>query len=177
MSNKERLEGKDLSELKAIADELALEYPKNIGKAKLIDKILADEEDTVAVEGAKVEKKKSVAEIKKDMDKLIRCKVFATDPQYNGRNGVTLQVGNKHKVVGKFIPFNTIWHMQEPVYESLKRRQWVETKFITDPATGSKIPKRTVHQSFNIEVLPPLTKKELEDLAKAQAARGSIDND
>ena len=67
--------------------------------------------------------------------------------------------------------------MQQPVYDSLMRKQWRETKFVTDKITGNKIAKQTMHPSFNIELLPQLTVKELKDLAKDQSARGAIDQD
>ena len=167
---------KGISELKEIADDLGVDYAKNISKSKLILLIEDDGESTPVIEGVKV-KKQTIAEIRKEMDILIRCRVSSTDPMYQGRNGVTMQVGNKHKIVGKFIPFNTIWHMQKPVYDSLMRKQWRETKFITDTVTGNKIAKTTLRPSFIIEKLDPLTRKELSNLAKDQSARGSIDND
>ena len=39
----EELESKSLNDLREIADSLAIDYMKNIGKAKLIEKIIADE--------------------------------------------------------------------------------------------------------------------------------------
>ena len=171
---------KSVQELRGIAEELGIEFPKNISKAKLTGLLIADDEaasGTTKVEGVKVTKEATPSEIRKEMDKLIRCKVSSSDPMYKGRNGVTMQVGNKLKVVGKFIPFNTIWHMQQPVYDSLMRKQWRETKFVTDKVTGNKIAKQTMHPSFNIELLPQLTVKELKNLAKDQSARGAIDQD
>jgi len=171
---------KSIQELRGIAEDLGIEFAKNIGKNKLIGLLIADDdaaEGTTKVEGVKVTKEATPAEIRKSMDKLIRCRVSSSDPMYKGRNGVTMQVGNKLKVVGKFIPFNTIWQMQQPVYESLSRKQWRETKFVTDKVTGNKIAKTTMHPSFVIEILPQLTEKELKNLAKDQSARGSIDND
>lgn len=174
----EYLEGKSLPELRDIADEIGLEYPKNIGKAKLLEKIVEDDEAVegkpAVVEGIKPKKKETAAEIKKRMNKLIRCKVSTSDPQYMGRNGITMQVGNSTSIVGKFIPFDTVWHMQEPVYNSLKKRKWRKTVFKTDRTTGMKVPVTTVHASFMIEVLPQLTKKEIDKLAVEQASRGSI---
>ncbi len=178
MANKQYLEGKELSELKTIATELGIEYSGNIGKVKLIDKIMKDEEEVngspIKVEGVKVAKKETAADIKKRMNKLVRLRVSSNDPQYKGRNGVTRQIGNKYGVVGKFIPFNTIWHCQDPVYQDLKAQKYRETKFKTDRTTGMKTPVTTWHPSFVIEVLPALTDKELKQLAADQSARGSI---
>lgn len=172
------LEEKSLPELRDIADELGLEYPKNIGKAKLLEKIqedeLAVEGKPAIVEGVKPKKKETAAEIKKRMNKLIRCTVSSNDPQYTGRNGVTMQVGNSTAIVGKFVPFNTVWHMQEPVYKSLLKRTFRKTVFKTDRTTGMKVPVTTTHKSFVIEVLPDLTEKEVKALAADQSARGSI---
>jgi len=177
----QHLEEKSLPELRDIADELGIEYPNNISKAKIIQKLVEDDEAVEGkpadVEGVKVKKRESAADIKARMNKLIRLRVSSNDPQYKGRNGVTLQVGNKTAVVGKFIPFNTIWHCQEPVLNSLKRRQWRQTVFKTDRTTGMKVPVTSVHPSFIIELLPSLTEKELAKLATDQSARGSIPMD
>lgn len=174
------LEEKTLPELRDIADELGLEYPKNISKAKLLEKIEADNEAVegkpAILEGIKPKKKETVSDVKKRMDVLKRIKLSCNDPQYKARNGYTLQVGNKFKVVGKHIPFDTPWHVQEPVYHALKRKKWRETKFITDPTTGNKVAQVRMRPAFVIEDLPQLTKAELKKLAAEQAARGSIPN-
>ena len=181
MITREELEAKELSDLRAIADELGIEFPKNIGKTKLIEKIIEDElaveGKPTRVEGVKPKKKETPSEIKKRMNKLIRCRVSSNDPQYKERSGVTMQVGNKTAVVGKFIPFNTVWHLQEPVYNSLLKRKFRQTKFKTDRVTGNKIPITTIHKSFVFELLPDLTAKELKALAADQSARGSIPSD
>jgi len=175
MIDLEYLESKTLSELRDVADELGIEFAKNIGKQKLLDRIIADDDDTEGVvEGVKIKKRETVAEIKKRMNKIVRVRISSSSPHFKGRNGVSQQVGNKHVVVGKFIPFNTEWHVQEPVLESLKRKTWRETKFKTDPTTGNKIPVVNVYPAFNIEILTPLTAKELKTLAKDQSSRGSI---
>lgn len=174
---RDNLETKELSELREIATELALEFPKNISKAKLIDKIIADEEEVngVYTEAKTVKAKpETVAQLKKRMSNLIRCKVSARDPQFHGRRGVTMQVGNSHEVVGKFIPFNVVWHAQEPVIQSLRRKKFRETRFETAPDGKTQIPVTTFHESFLIEELPQLTDKELKQLAADQSARGSI---
>jgi len=179
------LEGKELSELKVIAKELGIDFQKNIGKDKLISKIIADELD---VESApKVEPKKkaikiegvdrkneTIQEMKQRMNILKRVRVSANDPQFKGRNGVTLQIGNKNVVVGKFTPFDIIWHIPEPIYKRLKTKLWRETKFKTDPATGNKFPVVRMRPAFVIEDLEPLTSDEIKALAADQAARGSI---
>ena len=170
---------KTLPELREIADELGLEYMKNISAKRLIELLEADDAAAEGTPTPTVKKVKALtpAEIRKSMDKLVRCRVSSSDPMYHGRNGVTLQIVNKYKTVGKFIPFDTVWHMPEPIHEALKRRTWRETKFITDKVTGNKVPKTTMRPSFVIELLPDLTEKELKALASEQAARGSLDDD
>jgi len=178
MIDLEYLEGKTLSELKDIADELGVEFAKNIGKTKLLDKIVEDDKQVdgvpASIEGIKVKKKETVAEMKKRMNKLIRVRISSSSPHYKGRNGVTKQVGNSRVMVGKFVPFNKIWHVQEPILNRLRKEIWRETKFVTDRTTGNKVPVVNVHPAFNIEVLPQLTAKELKKLASEQATRGSI---
>jgi len=175
MIDLEYLGSKTLSELKDVADELGIEFAKNIGRQKLLDKIVQDDSETEGVvEGIKVVKKETVAELKKRMNKILRVRISSSSPHNKGRNGITKQVGNKHAVVGKFIPFNTVWHIQEPVYEALMGKTWRETKFKTDPTTGNKVPVVNVYSAYTITLLPQLTAKEIKALAKDQSSRGSI---
>jgi len=181
MADLQYLQGKELQELRDIATELAIEYPKNISKVKLIDKIVADDlavegNPTVEVEGIKRKKKETVTEMKKRMNKLKRVRISSNDPMYKGRNGVSKQVGNAQVMVGKHIPFDIVWHIQEPVFNSLKKQTYRTTKFKTDKVTGNKIPYTTRNKSFVIEVLEQMTAKELKALAADQSARGSIPN-
>ncbi len=180
MIDLEYLGKKALSELKEIADGLGLEYPKNIGKAKLLKRLAEDDEDvngsnsSIEIEGAVVKKAETVTEMKKRMSVLVRCRISANDPQYRERNFISMQVGNAKHVVGKHIPFDTIWHAQKVVLDRLKLRTYRQTKFKTDRETGNKTPITTIKPSFAIEILPPLTEKELKTLASEQAARGSV---
>ena len=172
MANRELLEEKELSELKAIADDLAIEYPRNISKKKIIDKIIDDEEDTVgSAEGIKVKKQMTRAEIERSMDEMVRVRISPNAPRYKGLNGVSKKVGNKYKVVGKFIPFDIVWHVQRPILESLKNEKFRETKFKTDPITGNKYPITKEKKALVIEELPPITAEELKKLAADQRAR------
>ena len=181
MIDLEYLGTKELKELKVIADDLGLEYAKNIGKAKLL-KLLAEDDESangsskpVEVEGMVIKKKETVTEMKKRMSILVRCRISANDPQYRERNFVSMQVGNGKHVVGKHIPFDTIWHVQKVVLDRLKLRTYRQTKFKTDRETGNKTPITTIKPSFAIEILPALTEKELKKLASEQAARGSVE--
>jgi len=184
MANKEHLESLDRADLKIVAEDLNIEFAGNIPTEKLIAKIMddtADEDEApariVEVEGVKKAKKQTVAEMKKEMNLLMRVRVSANDPQYKGRNGISIKVGNAKVIVGKFIPFDMVYHIQKPVYDAFKRKKWRETKFKTDPATGNKIPVVTMRPGFVIEDLEPLTQTELKKLAAEQAARGSISED
>ncbi len=175
------LEEKSLPELRDIADSIGLEYPKNISAKKLIEKIKKDDEAVegkpAKIEGVKPKKKETVAEMKKRMNKLVRVRISANDPQWKNRSFITKQVGNGRAVVGKHIPFNVIWHGQEPVIQSIERQVFRETKFKTDRISGMKVPVVTIRKSFNVERLPQLTEKEIARLAAEQAARGSVDEE
>ncbi len=183
MADQAYLEGKELHELREIATELGIEFPGNVGKKKLISRITEDDKEVngsptkVEIEGVKVKKKETPTEIRKRMNILRRVRISANDPQYKGRNGVTRQVGNRHGVVGKYIPFDVSWHCQEPVYQDLKAQKYRQTKFKVDTTTGMKVPVTTWHPSFVIEELPALTDADLKKLAADQSARGSIPNE
>ena len=76
----------------------------------------------------------------------------------------------------KFVPFNADdgWHVPYVIYQQLKERQCQIFQTATD-ARGNKVRKGKLIKEFAIEVLPPLTKEELEELARRQAMAKAID--
>ena len=76
--------------------------------------------------------------------------------------------------VKRYVPFNTEdgWHVEHILLEQLRERQC--QIFVTEKdSRGNKVRKGKLIREFAIEVLDPLTKEELAELAQRQAmARG-----
>jgi hypothetical protein len=107
--------------------------------------------------------------------KLVRIVVTPNDPLMSSYPGLIFTVGssglNKGRMIKKFVPFNNEegWHVPNIIYNQIKNAEMQKFKTVTRP-NGEKVLEPYITQKFNIRVLDPLTKEELERLAAAQAA-------
>lgn len=109
---------------------------------------------------------------RKSSNVLKRCRVMCMDPLKREWPGETLSVGSaKLGTFKKFIPFDgEPYHIPKIIYDMMKERQC--TVFYTvkqKDGRGGDIRKGKLVPAFNIVDLPPLTGKELDDLANQQA--------
>jgi hypothetical protein len=113
--------------------------------------------------------------------KLIRCRITNLNPMKKDLPGEIFVVGNKYLgTVKKFIPFGEAtddgYHIPKILYDELVARKFQQINVKKDKRTNTNIINTRWVREFAIEVLPPLTKEELERLAKAQMAAGSVDS-
>ena len=107
--------------------------------------------------------------------KLVRIVVTPNDPLMSGYPGLIFTVGasglNNGKMIKKYVPFNNEegWHVPNIIYNQIKHAEMQKFKTVTRP-NGEKVLEPYITQKFNVRVLDPLTKEELERLAAAQAA-------
>jgi hypothetical protein len=110
--------------------------------------------------------------------KLIRVIVRSNNPLKRDSAGEIFTVGNKvlngGKPVKKYIPYNNEdgWHIPNILYEHLMAAECQIFKKVT--RNGQDFMEPTNIKAFNVEVLPPLTEEEREQLAIKQKATGSI---
>ena len=110
--------------------------------------------------------------------KLIRVIVRSNNPLKRDHSGDIFTVGNKSlnggKPVKKYIPYNNEdgWHIPNILYEHLMAAECQIFKKVT--RNGQEFMEPTNIKAFNIEVLPPLTEEEIQQLAIKQKATGSI---
>ena len=185
-TNDTKLVQDELTVLKARADKMGISYHPSIGVDKLKEKIkaaLSDEpveavEDEVAETVTEVKvKKKSKGELKKEASKLVRIRVTCMNPNKKEWEGEIFTVSNA--VVGtfkKYVPFNTEegYHVPHIIYEQLKERKCQIFQTVRD-SRGNKSRKGKLINEFSIEMLPPLTSAELQELARKQAMANSVD--
>ena len=177
----------ELDALKARANLLGVKFHPSISLEKLREKVNA----AVTSEGAATseEEAKDPAEpkqetigekrkrLKTEALKLVRIRLTCLNPAKKEWEGEIITVGNS--LIGsvkKFVPFNADdgWHVPHVIYQQLKERQCQIFYTATD-ARGNKVRKGKLIKEFAIEVLPPLTKEELEELARRQAMTKAID--
>lgn len=179
----------ELATLKARADMLGITYHPSIGVEKLRDKInaaLADKpQDSDIPEGglppvtpvapvATVEPETPAQKrkrLKLEATALVRIRLTCMNPAKRDWDGEIISVGNA--LVGtltKFVPFNAEegWHVPKMMYEFLKERQ-CQVFVAKKSKRGVTVREGKLIKEFAIEVLPPLTDRELRDLAQRQA--------
>ena len=114
--------------------------------------------------------------------RLHRVKITNLDPSDSQLNGAIITAVNKFTgKVAKYIPFGDEeapngYHIPEILLNQLKNTKFPLRREIKGGAFGVKRYKTTMINKFNIETLPPLTKKEIEELANHQRASHAIDN-
>ena len=116
----------------------------------------------------------------KEQMKLVRCRIQNLDPKKANLPGEIFTVANRVLgTVRKFIPFGEVtdegYHIPYILYQELESRRFLNIRTIRDRRTGTVRVESSYAKEFAIEVLPPLTQEELDRLATAQAAAGSID--
>ena len=107
--------------------------------------------------------------------KLVRVVVTPNDPLMSSYPGLIFTVGasglNKGRMIKKFVPFNNEegWHVPQVILNQIEHAEMQKFKTVTRP-DGEKVLEPYLTKKFNVRILPPLTPKELERLAAAQAA-------
>jgi hypothetical protein len=187
----------ELDNLKARANMLGISYNANIGVAKLAAKIdlkLGSDEVNDATKhhnesNSKTHEKFYMTQTEYKADKrkrdkanagrMIRVRITCMNPNKTSWQGEIVSVGSaKLGTYKKFIPFNSDqpWHMPVMMYQALKERKCSVFQTVQG-ARGEKIRKAKLINEFAMEVLPPLTKQELKDLAQRQAMAEGTSNE
>ena len=177
----------ELDMLKQRADLMGIAYHPNIGvvklKAKIDDQLegpseghedlSSDDINTMATSLGSQPTVETPAAIRARMQKqalqLVRVRVACMNPLKGNLKGDLFSVGNAQiGFTKKFVPFNTEqgWHVP-----AILLRQIQSKKYMTHYETkigNKKIKKHRLVPEYSVEILPPLTAKELKDLAQRQ---------
>lgn len=173
----------DLSALKTKAVLLGIQFHPSIGADKLREKISAVLAEAPAApvaaavtpppaEAAFVETAAQRRKRKKEeASRLIRIRLTCMNPAKKDWDGEIFTIGND--LVGtfkKYVPFTAEdgWHVPYMMFEHLKERM-CQVFTTVKTQNGVSIRKGKLIKEFAIEVLDPLTPKELHDLAQRQA--------
>lgn len=173
----------ELDLLKERADRLGINYKSNVTAATLkakIDAALSDatEEgaDTSSAPAQLTEGQKRIA-AKRDALKMVRIRLTCMNPNKKEWPGELFTVSNS--VVGtvkRYVPFDNEegWHVENIIYQQLRERQCqIFAKGKSKNGVPTVTPK--LIKEFAIDVLDPLSKEELAELARKQAMAGAVD--
>ena len=202
-NNTEEVQQDELGVLKERADKMGIKYHPNIKVDTLrarvdqalnptdtTDKQNTDEETTtttttrVTVDKAETSPGRQPNESlndfrlrkRREASELIRIRLTCMDPAKREHEGEIFSAGNSQiGTFTKFVPYNADegWHVPRIIYNQLvqKKCQVFQTK---RDRKGNSFKEGKLIKAFSIEVLPPLTKEELDDLAQRQAMSGSV---
>jgi hypothetical protein len=114
----------------------------------------------------------------RDQMKLVRLRIQNLDPKKKDLPGEVLCVANEYLgTVKKYIPYGEAsddgYHVPYCIFTELESRRFQNVRTYTDKATGQIRIESSWVREFSLEVLPPLTRAELTQLATAQAAAGN----
>jgi len=173
----------ELSVLKARADQMGIKYSPKIGvdalRAKVNDALNPPKEEEVE-ETKELSEREKEQKIRADMRDselaLVRLRITNLNPQKKDLHGEIFTVANKYVgIVKKYVPYGEAtengYHVPNIIYKQLKARKFLNIRTRPDRTTGNIAVEQTWAPEFALEVLPPLTDKELAELAKMQAAK------
>lgn len=105
--------------------------------------------------------------------KLVRVYVHCNNPMKKDWQGEQFTVSNRNLgTINRFVPFEQEWHVEAAILDMMRDRQYLgfSTRKVGPAKLEVKEPKFV--KEFNIEVLDPLTKSEIQKLAVKQALQG-----
>ena len=153
-----------------LADVRTKEYKEDPKKSDL----------TGPSEAAKAAKAKHLAAMQtpeKLAMKLTRVVVTPNDPTMVNYPGLIFSVGasglNNGRMVKKFVPFNNEegWHVPQIILNQIENGQMQKFKTVTR-ANGEKVLEPFLTKKFNVRILDPLTREELQRVAAANKVAG-----
>lgn len=145
----------------------------------LDDKPVAQPEVVEAAPAIPVSPKVALRQyLQREQTKLIRLRITNMDPKKKDLPGEIITVANEYiGTVKKYIPFGEQsengYHVPMCIYEQLESRRFLSVRVSKDPVTKQTRVDTSWAREFALEILPPLTQKEMGELAAAQLAAGN----
>lgn len=163
----------ELELLKERADSLGVEYKSNVS-AKTLTKLIREFEEQEEQDDGLTDNER----IKRTLDeatKLVRVIITPMDSTKRDYQGDVFSAGNAVvPTMTKYIPFGVEWHVPQIILNTIKEK--VMNKFIAKKdERGREYREYQEAKAYSIQELPPLTKEELEELAKSQEMRQAIE--
>lgn len=170
------------------AKQLGLSFHPNISDDKLKERVNAklsegdtntgakDESDEKQEETAEAQKageaqaskQSERLRLKKEATKLHRVRITCMDPNKREWDGEVFCAGNS--VVGsvkRMVPFDVEWHVEDILLKQIRQKKCQIFQTVTNDR-GQKTRRGKLINAFSVEILPPLTEKELQQLKQRQ---------
>ena len=176
----EEIEKDEITLLKERADLMGIKYHSSIGlealKKKVEGALPKPKAKVVTPKGEETIEERNLR-IRNDANRLVRVRISNMNPIKGSLNGDFYEVSNR--IIGtikKYVPFNAGddgWHVPNALLQMLQDKKYLTFYEVTKGR--KKIKRHKLVKEFNIQILPPLTQKELKDLATVQAAAKNLD--
>lgn len=165
---------------------MGITFSNNISVDKLREKIAAKLNDEAEQEDAEPEAASDVdAPVSRDdlikaSTRLVRIRIACLNPAKKDLPGEIFTVANDYiGTIRKFVPYGEAtddgYHVPYCIFQMLEEKRFLNIRTVKDRRTGTNRVEQKWVKEFAIEVLPQLTQKELDQLAQAQIAAGSVD--
>lgn len=181
-------EQEELKILKDRATLMGITFHSSIGLDKLREKVKAaldlDKESEKEIDKSKVDMSEFIetlgqkkARLKKQAERLVRCRVSCMNPTKGDLPGEFHSVGNKFiGQITQFVPYNNEpIHLRSVILERLQEKYYTH-HYSEKNKLGIDTTKQKQVREFNIEILPYLTQAEIDDLKHQQAITGRLDD-
>lgn len=173
----------ELTLLKRQARAMGIPFSNNIGVETLRAKIKAvmegeaEKEKTLEDQAAEALQKKPTKKLslrdrlRRENLALVRVRVTNLDPKERDLPGEIFTVANEYVgTVRKYVHFNVPWHVPKCIYKMMRNAKFLNIRVYKQ--AGREIVETSWAPKYSIEVLPQLTKEELQKLAVAQRSKG-----
>ena len=117
--------------------------------------------------------------LRREQMALVRCRITNLNPKKKDLPGEIFTVANRVLgTVRKFIPYGELtengYHIPVVLFNELNARKFNHTTSRRDRITKQTVVETKWVKEFSLEVLPALTQEELDRLATAQIAAGTV---
>lgn len=163
----------ELQLLKEKAGALGVEYKANVS-SKTLSKLIKEFEEQEEQEDGLTENER-IQKTMEEATKLVRVIITPMDSSKRDYQGDVFSAGNAVvPTMTKYIPFGVEWHVPQIILNTIKEK--VINRFIAKKdERGREYREYLEARAYSIQELPPLTKEELEELAKSQEMRQAIE--
>lgn len=163
----------ELQLLKEKAGALGVEYKANVS-TKTLSKLIKEFEEQEEQEDGLTENER-IQKTMEEATKLVRVIITPMDSSKRDYQGDVFSAGNAVvPTMTKYVPFGVEWHVPQIILNTIKEK--VINRFIAKKdERGREYREYQEARAYSIQELPPLTKEELEELAKSQEMRQAIE--
>ena len=118
----------------------------------------------------------NISEVEKKALKLIRCRISCNNTNKRNLKGEIFTARNAFvNEIKKFIPFNVATHIPQILYNVIKEK-FMQVFYEEKNPKGFSIKRSRLMPEYNVEILPAITKQELEAIKQRQLADKTIES-